>query len=80
MLEQEYLELVNQLKEQFDEKENEVKSIKEENENLKKIFISAYGFIRIIDNMATDTDIDFEVKSMIDVLRGYLSNEYDDLF
>ena len=81
MLEQEYLELVNQLKESFEEKDNELNKIKNENQELKKIILSAYGFIRIMDHFASDgDDIDFEIKGMIDILRGYLSSVYDDFF
>lgn len=80
MLEQEYLELVNQLKDQFEEKEKIMDRLKEQNEELKKIIISAYGFVRIMDYFASDTEMDFEIKGMIDILRGYLSNEYDEIF
>ena len=80
MLEQEYLELVNQLKESFEEKDNELNKIKNENQELKKVIISAYGFIRIMDHFALDSEIDFEIKGMIDILRGYLSSVYDDFF
>jgi hypothetical protein len=50
MLEQEYLELVNQLKESFDKKEKEVENIKENYFNLFKSLISVYGVMRIIDD------------------------------
>lgn len=79
MLEGEYLELVNDLKTRFDEKDAEVKKVLERIENLEKTVISAYGFIRIMDFLATDTEIDFEIKGMIDILRSYLSNEYDNI-
>ncbi len=80
MLEGEYLELVNDLKKKFDQKEKEVDKIKQECEELKKIFISAYGFIRIMDIMADNTDIDFEIKGMISIIRSFLSDMFDTFF
>ena len=80
MLEGEYLELVDDLKKRFDEKEKEMEAIKEENNELKKVFISAYGFIRIIDYFSENGDIDLQVKEMIESLRTYLSNTFDNLF
>ena len=80
MLEGEYLELVNDLKVKFDEKEKELDKIKNENEELKKVLISSYGFIRIMDMNADNTEIDFEIKGMISIIRTYLSNMYDTFF
>ena len=80
MLEGEYLELVNDLKVKFDEKEKELDKIKNENEELKKVLISSYGFIRIMDMNADNTEIDFEIKGMISIIRTYLSNMYDIYF
>jgi hypothetical protein len=79
MLEGEYLELVNDLKARFEEKDSEVKKVLERNEQLQKTILSCYGFIRIMDFMASNSDIDFEVKAMIDILRSYLSDEYDNI-
>ena len=45
MTEGEYLELANQLKESFDEKDKEVDILLRENEELKKNFISIYGML-----------------------------------
>jgi len=80
MLEGEYLELVNDLKVKFDEKEKELDKIKNENEELKKVLISSYGFIRIMDMNADNTEVDFEIKGMISIIRTYLSNMYDTFF
>ena len=78
MLEQEYLELVNQLKENFDSKEKVIEKIKEENIELKKNLMSVYGYIRILDFIANRIDLDVELQNMIDVLRSFLSDVYDD--
>ena len=80
MLEGEYLELVAQLKRDFDVKEAKMNKLEEENENLKKIFISCYGSIRVLDYLADASDLDLEVKGLIDIIRGYLSDTYDILF
>lgn len=80
MLEGEYLELVNDLKKRFDEKEKEMEKIKQENEELKKIFISAYGMIRVIDVMCDNNDIDFEIKNLISCIRSYLSDNFETFF
>lgn len=79
MLEGEYLELVNDLKSRFEEKDAEVKKVVERNDELQKIVISCYGYIRILDYMAENAEIDFEIKGMIEILRSYLSNSYDEL-
>ena len=75
MLEQEYLELSNQLKESFDKKEKEVEKIKEELTDLKKIFVSAYGFVRIMDNI----DDWSEKEALLDLLRSYLSEQFENI-
>lgn len=80
MLEQEYLDLANQLKEQFDQKDQEMTDIKRENHELRKTIISCYGFVRILDNLAERSEIEMEVKAMIEIFRGYLSDEFEDLF
>ena len=77
MLEGEYLELVNDLKCKFDEKDREVLRTSEINKELKKIILSVYGFIRVMDH---NTNVDFEVREMVEILRSYLSDVYDDLF
>lgn len=81
MNEGEYLEMANQLKESFDEKDKEMIKIKKENELLKKNLLSVYGYVRILDYISTASDeIDFELRGMIDILRGFLSDLYDDFF
>lgn len=80
MLEGEYLELVDDLKKKFDEKEKEMEALKEENTELKKVLISAYGYIRILDYFAENADLDLQIKEMIDYLRSYLSDSFDNFF
>jgi len=75
MLEGEYLELVNQLKETFNEKERENKRLKEESIEMKKVFFTCYGMIRVIDGLSC-----CDKGEMVEVLRAYLSNVYDNIF
>lgn len=76
MLEGEYLELVNALKERFNEKDREVEKMKEETQDLKKTIITVYGIIRLID-ITSDTE---DKENLIEMLRGYLSDIYDNIF
>ncbi len=75
MLEGEYLELVNQLKAQFDEKDKEVDKVKERYKEVIKDFLSVYGYVRLID-MADD----MEREGLIELLRGFLSERFDEIF
>lgn len=80
MLEQEYLQLCEQLKNTYEEKEQELNKLKQQNQELKKNLMSCYGFIRIIDYIVDEGDVPFELRTLIDVFRGYLSDMYDDLY
>lgn len=81
MLENEYLELSNQLKEKFDENEKLMTRLKKENETLKKDLMSVYGYIRILDSFAENTmELDMEIKGLIEILRAYLSDNFDYYF
>ena len=76
MLEGQYLELCNELQQKFDEKEIELERLKEKVDSLKKTFFSIYGFIRIVNNTNLD---DGEIDSLIDILRSYCSDIYDEM-
>ena len=75
MLEGEYLEMVNHLKEKFDEKDKEVEKVKERYKDVVKEFLSVYGYVRLID-MADD----MEREGLIELLRGFLSERFDEIF
>ena len=75
MLEGEYLELVNHLKETFNEKDRENKKLKDDLNEMKKIFFTCYGMTRVIDGLPC-----CDKGEMVEVLRGYLSNVYDNIF
>lgn len=58
--ENDYIELANELKKQFEEKNEEL-------EELKKNVISCYGIIRVLDIESVETN------ETIELLRGWLS-------
>jgi hypothetical protein len=68
MLEQEYLELTNQLKEEFDKKDKQLEDLKEKHFNLFKSLISVYGMIRVIHICGEE-----DTEALLDILRSYLS-------
>ena len=78
MTEGEYLELANQLKESFDEKDKQVKTLLEENEEIKKHFLSLYGILRVI-NYYADGNVDEPILTLIESARGFASSVLDDL-
>ena len=69
-----YLDAMNQLKEMNEKREKENKKNKEELLELKKELISAYGIIRLIDMMYSDSNEPLnEISILIETLREYLS-------
>jgi len=78
MTEGEYLELANQLKVTFDEKEKQVIKLLEENEEIKKHFLSLYGMLRVISYYA-DGNVDEPILTLIESARGFASSVLDKL-
>tara|TARA_R110001592_G_scaffold27919_1_gene103383 strand:+ start:16691 stop:16960 length:270 start_codon:yes stop_codon:yes gene_type:complete len=79
MLEGDYLELVNQLKLKYDTVEEKLTSIENREKQIRKDMMSAYGVIRLLDNMI-DTSIigyDNEIVVLVECLRGLLSDSID---
>ena len=74
MLENDYLELVNQLKSKFDELEAKEKTqaIKL-NEMTKKLAV-AYGAARIVDEMTVDCQLPVVMEFLISICRSTLSD------
>ena len=79
MLEQEYLEMVNQLKDKYDEITDKLDRIELQDLDMKKDLITAYGVVRMLDNLISNSHIgyDNEVVTIVEVLRGLLSNYMD---
>jgi RNA processing factor Prp31 len=74
------LEMSNHLKELYDVKEKELEKLKEENLQLKKVVMSCYGVVRILDQQFNNILLDADTNSyIIEALRSYLSNvvEYE---
>ena len=80
MLEGEYLELANQLKEKYDEVEDKLKSIELRDKQLRKTFITAYGVVRLIDHLIDINPVgyDIEIVTLVESLRGFLSDSVDE--
>jgi len=76
----EMLEMSNHLKELYDKKEGEVEKLKEENLQLKKVILSCYGVVRLLDQQSNNILLDPETNSyMVEALRSYWSTfvEYE---
>ena len=78
MTEQQYLELANQLKESFDEKDKQVERLLLENEEIKKDFISLYGMLRVL-NYYADGIVDEPILTLIESARGFASSIIDNI-
>lgn len=78
-MEQEYLEMVNQLKDKYDEITDKLDRIELLELDMKKDLITAYGVVRMLDNLISNSHIpyDNEVVTIVEVLRGLLSNCMD---
>jgi len=80
MLENEYLELCNDLKEKFEEKEKELEKLKEEKKELMKNLFGIYGYLRIsMENETLGFNEDEDLLNQLHLLRNYLSNLFDEL-
>tara|TARA_R110001592_G_scaffold307156_1_gene580288 strand:- start:844 stop:1095 length:252 start_codon:yes stop_codon:yes gene_type:complete len=79
MLEGEYLELTNQLKEKYDEVEQKLESIERREKEIRKDFISAYGIVRLLDHLIDMNPVgyDVEIVTLVECLRGFLSDAVD---
>ena len=73
--EQEYLDMSNHLKDLYDKKDKELEKVKELNLDLKKVVMTCYGSIRLLDqnfhNILLDSDCN---QLIIESLRSYLSD------
>jgi len=70
-MENEYLELVKQLKDKYDANEALVERISRNNINLKKHIMVAYSLTRIVDDGDFVDPTDHKV--FLEILRGHLS-------
>lgn len=80
MTEQMYIEMTQQLKDKYDEMEYLKIKLNDQNKDLKKEIITAYGMCRVMDNLIHQSyDIDSDIVSLCEALRGHLSNVIDDI-
>ena len=72
--EKDYLDMVNHLKGIYDQKEKELELLKEDLNVYKKLVMSCYGVIRLLDFNNDSIFFDNNDKDlMIELLRCYLS-------
>lgn len=79
MLEGEYLEMVKQLKDKYDEITNKLDKIELMEMNMKKDLMSVYGVVRMLDHLISTSMIpyDNEIMVIVECLRGMLSDMMD---
>tara|TARA_R100000541_G_scaffold9472_2_gene17149 strand:- start:2824 stop:3123 length:300 start_codon:yes stop_codon:yes gene_type:complete len=74
----EYLQMVAHLKQLYDEIEMKNHLLELQKLDLKKVLITSYGLIRMIDNICDNIDgIPNDLITLIEVVRSYLSAEVD---
>ena len=80
MSEQMLLDAMEQLKEKFDVNEYLVKNMEKRVVQLKKELFSAYGMIRVLDNLINNSyGIENEIECLSDSIRGHLSSVIEDI-
>jgi|TARA_R110001592_G_scaffold313428_1_gene588822 hypothetical protein len=73
--ENDYLEMTNHLKSIYDIKEKELSNVKEDNLDFKKVIMSCYGCIRLLDQNYHNILLDDSCNQLIiESLRSYLSD------
>lgn len=77
MIENDLLEMAEDCKTRIEEKNEQLEILKKDNHELKKEIMTAYGLVRILDNLLEECIIEREVKNISDVLRTHLSDLYD---
>lgn len=79
MLEGEYLEMANQLKDKYNEITDKLNMIESLEKEMKKDLMTAYGVTRLLDHLISSSHIgyDNEVMVMIETLRGCMSDIID---
>jgi len=76
----EMYDMAEHLKSLYDVKEAEIEKLREQNITLKKVIMSAYGSIRLLDQNFCNILLDEQAnKFIIESLRSYLSDivEYE---
>ena len=78
-MEQEYLELVAQLKCKYDEITSKLDKVELMEIDMKKDMMTAYGVVRLLDHLISNSLVgyDNEIITIVEVLRGLLSDCMD---
>jgi len=76
---QEYLELADHCKKLVELAQLEVGRLKRENKEYKKMVMSAYGFIRVLDEQF-DIFLPTEATYVLESIRSYLSDFVENQF
>jgi len=80
MSSQNYLDAMSQLDKKFKEVEEIQKKAEEKRNELVKEILTIYGVVRILDNLVNSSfECPHEVQVLTDVLRGHISNLYDEI-
>jgi len=79
LLEGEYLDMVKQLKDKYDDITSKLDKIELMEMNMKKDLMSVYGVVRMLDHLISTSHIgyDNEVMTIVECLRGMLSDMMD---
>lgn len=78
MTEGQYIEMANHLKNTYDEISAKLFASEMELMDLKKDLMTAYGVIRLIDNLLEHIiEVPHELTVLVEVLRGELSDNID---
>ena len=75
-----YLEAMEQLKEKYDLNEYLMKKMEMRLTEIKKELCSAYGLVRVLDNMIGKCyGVDSDIITISESLRGHLSSVFEDM-
>lgn len=76
---QEYLELADHCKKLVEMAQLEVGRLRRENKELKKMIMTSYGFIRVLDEQF-DIHLPAEATYVLESIRSYLSDFVENQF
>ena len=78
-MEQDYLDMVNQLKEKYDEITSKLDKVELMEIDIKKDLMTAFGVVRLLDHLISTSLVgyDNEIIVIVEVLRGLLSDCMD---
>lgn len=79
MMEQDYLDMVQQLKEKYDMITSKLEKIELMELDMKKDLMSVYGVVRMLDHLISTSMVpyDNEIMVIVEVLRGMMSDMMD---